>query len=228
MCTFAFGDTVVRKAPWVSAATTRWDGVTIPGSGDEPDEAHDAVNTIARGNTTDRMAILGRRGLPYVIVGARWRASRSFAEPRADCANRTRHDLRHVTAAVGFGSAESMRQEFLRVLGQSPREHALSGVVYHIRPFSRMSCDGARRQQGDQRNRPRPGAIGRGCTRLLLRFGRDLVARLRATPAGAAPCPRVRVRQRHSTRARLSRELVYVAEGGARGAQLERLNGPAN
>lgn len=34
----------------------------------------------------------------------------------------TPHDLRHVAAAVGFGSAESMRRAFLRVLGKHPRD----------------------------------------------------------------------------------------------------------
>jgi transcriptional regulator GlxA family with amidase domain len=34
----------------------------------------------------------------------------------------THHDLRHVAAAVGFGSAESMRRAFLRVLGKHPRD----------------------------------------------------------------------------------------------------------
>jgi transcriptional regulator GlxA family with amidase domain len=32
------------------------------------------------------------------------------------------HDLRHVAAAAGFGSAEGMRRAFVRVLGKSPRE----------------------------------------------------------------------------------------------------------
>jgi transcriptional regulator GlxA family with amidase domain len=32
------------------------------------------------------------------------------------------HDLRHVAAAVGFGSVDGMRRAFVRVLGKSPRE----------------------------------------------------------------------------------------------------------
>src|SRR5690349_22031631 len=57
MCAFAFAGTVVRRTPWLSAATTRSVGGAIPESGDDPDEAHDDTRASTRRDSRERIAI---------------------------------------------------------------------------------------------------------------------------------------------------------------------------
>jgi hypothetical protein len=47
--------------PWVSAATTRSVGGAMPGSGDDPDEAHDVARASTTRDIKERIAILGEK-----------------------------------------------------------------------------------------------------------------------------------------------------------------------